>query len=153
MALGAAGGARGAWLFSQTICLVYYSQDIETVLANMTESYFSHIWLANFCFKCTLHLEHFQLFTLPSVSPFLWHYIFSTLELPLLHFFGTSAAPFRNVAVWNRPIAWPLALVLAAFSITAHPINFTLDTALPWVLSKKVKKTDLAKIQNGGQLI
>ncbi len=33
--LRAAGGARGAWFFSQTICLIYYSQDIVTVSANM----------------------------------------------------------------------------------------------------------------------
>ncbi len=36
MALEAAGGARGARFFSQTVCLMYYFQDRETVLANMT---------------------------------------------------------------------------------------------------------------------
>ncbi len=40
MALGAAGGARAACFFSQTICLMYYSEDIETVLVNITKSYF-----------------------------------------------------------------------------------------------------------------
>ncbi len=32
------------------------------------------------------------------------------------------------------PIAWPLEVLLAAFSKTTHPIDFTFDAALPWVL-------------------
>ncbi len=49
--------------FSQTICLMYYCQDRETVLANMTKSYF--IKVANFCFNNIIHVFLFieRLFT------------------------------------------------------------------------------------------
>ncbi len=50
----------------------------------------------------------------------------------------TSAVP-----VQNGLIAWPLALLLAAFSKTTHPNSFTLETALPWVLSNTPAKCEV----------
>ncbi len=55
----------------------------------------------------------------------------------------TSAVPVQNHFVRNGPIAWPPVLLLAAFSRTAHPNNFTLDTALPWVLSNTPAKCEV----------
>ncbi len=40
-----------------------------------------------------------------------------------------------HASFYNGPITRPPVLLLAAFSRTAHPNNFTLNTALPWVLS------------------
>lgn len=37
----------------------------------------------------------------------------------------TSAVPILNMAVWNRPVAWP------PYERTADPNNFTLNSSLP----------------------
>ncbi len=42
--------------------------------------------------------------------------------------------------VRNEPIAWPPVLQL---SLTAHPNNFTLNSALPWVLSNTPAKCEV----------
>ncbi len=42
--------------------------------------------------------------------------------------------------------AWPLVLLLAAFLRTAHPNNFTLDTALPWVLSNTGERCEVVQV-------
>ncbi len=65
MALEAAGGAGGAGFFSQTICLMYYSQDRKTVLAKMTKSYFYKV--ANFCFKFAALCSTMQMLRFVSV--------------------------------------------------------------------------------------
>ena len=38
--------------------------------------------------------------------------------------------PLKTCLFPNGPISWPPVLLLAAFSRTAHPNNFTLDTAI-----------------------
>ncbi len=53
----------------------------------------------------------------------------------------TSAVPVRN-----GPIAWPPVLLHAAFSRTTHPNNFTLNAALPWVLSNAPAKRDRQRL-------
>lgn len=57
----------------------------------------------------------------------------------------TSAVPIHThsyTPFW-WPIAWPLVLLLAAFPRTAHPKNFTLNTAFPWLLSNTPAKYEL----------
>ncbi len=56
----------------------------------------------------------------------------------LLQLMYTSAVLFQN-----GPIAWPLVLLTAAFLRIAHPNNFTLNTAHPWVLSKTPAKCEV----------
>ncbi len=47
------------------------------------------------------------------------------------------------VPVRKGLIAWPPVLLRAAFLRTAHLKNFTLDTALPWVLSNTPAKCEV----------
>ncbi len=54
--------------------------------------------------------------------------------------------PVQNAPVRNGPTAWPPVLLLAAFSRTAHPNDFTLDTALLWVLSNTPAKCDVDRM-------
>ncbi len=58
----------------------------------------------------------------------------------------TSEVPVENVPVRIGQIAWPPVLMLAAFSRTAHPNNFTLDTALPWVLRNTPAKCEVDRM-------
>ena len=58
----------------------------------------------------------------------------------------TSAVLVQNMSVMNGLITWPLVLLLADFSRTAHPNNFTLDAALHCVLSKTPDKCEVDRM-------
>ncbi len=55
-------------------------------------------------------------------------------------------ACIENVCVWNEPIVCPP--LLTAFCRTAHTNNFTLNTALPWVLSKTPTEGDVDRMNS-----
>ncbi len=44
--------------------------------------------------------------------------------------------------------AWPPVLLLEVFSRTTHPNSFTMDTALPWVLSNTPAKCEVDQIND-----
>ena len=56
--------------------------------------------------------------------------------------------PIQKVPVRNGPIAWPPRWLRAAFWRTAHPNNFILDTALPWVLSDTPAKCEVDRMNS-----
>ncbi len=79
--------------------------------------------------------------------------ITSTFNAPLLNksildLIIISAVPVQNVPVQNGPIAWPQVLLLAAFSRTAHPSNFIVNTALPLVLSNTPAKCEVHRMND-----
>ncbi len=73
-------------------------------------------------------------------------YTYRKQQSQLIVGFATSAVPIQNMPVQNRSIAWPPVLLLPAFSKTAHPNNFRLDTALPWVLSNTPAKCEVDRM-------
>ncbi len=57
-----------------------------------------------------------------------------------------SAVPVQNMPTGNGPIAGPLVLLFAAFSRTAHPNAFTLDTAPPLVFSNTPSECEVDRM-------